>query len=329
MRFMYPMFLLLLIIPVYMFYYYKFKMQKYSTGFKFSDLGVVKKIKKSARISYSQKMYLVRIASVCFIILALARLQAGKRIEEILTEGVDIVLAVDVSGSMRSEDFKPQNRLEVAKEVVKEFIKDRKHDRIGLVAFASESYTQCPLTLDYGVLLSFVDNLNIGMIKDGTAVGMGIASSVNRLRKSKAKSKVIILLTDGRNNTGKIDPETAANLAHSMGIKIYTIGAGKPEGALLPVEDPFFGKRYIRVPLDLDEESLTKIANITGGLYFRAESEDKLKEIYKKIGEMEKTKIETKEYMDYTELYQYFVFHGMILLLTEIFLTNTIFRKIP
>ncbi|MBI4650720.1 VWA domain-containing protein, partial [Candidatus Desantisbacteria bacterium] len=188
---------------------------------------------------------------------------------------------------------------------------------------------QCPITLDYGVLLSFLDRLEIGMIKDGTAIGMGIASSVNRLKKSKAKSKIIILLTDGRNNTGKIDPETAANLARSMGIKIYTIGAGRPEGSLLPVDDPFFGKRYIRVPLDLDEEILTKIADISGGLYFRAESEIKLKEIYKKISEMEKTKIEVKEYTNYSELFTYFAFPGIILILLELILSNTLFRKIP
>ncbi|MBI5416560.1 VWA domain-containing protein [Candidatus Poribacteria bacterium] len=329
MRFAYPIAFILFIIPVYMFYYYEYKRKKKILSFKFSDLGVIKKIKPSMRTKYMRYLYLLRIAAVCMIILALARLQAGKRSEEVLTEGVDIVLAVDVSSTMRSEDFKPKNRLEVAKEVVKDFIKGRTHDRIGLVAFASQSYTQCPLTLDYGVLLSFLDRMQIGMIKDGTAIGMGIANSINRLKKSKAKSKVIILLTDGRNNTGKIDPETAANLARTLGIKIYAIGTGKPEGSLMPVDDPFFGKRYVNVPLDLDEDMLTKISDITGGLYFRADSENKLREIYKKIGEMEKTKIQVKEYLEYTELFQYFAIPALILILTEIILSNTLFRKIP
>ncbi len=328
MRFAYPLFFILFIVPIGMLYF-KFRKKNQVLSFKFSDIGVIKKINPSFWHKYINNLYFLRIVTIVLIIFALARPQAGQKTEEILTEGIDIILSVDVSGSMLSEDFKPKNRLEAAKDVVKEFINGRKYDRIGLVAFASQSYTQCPLTLDYGILLSFIEQLKTGMIKDGTAIGMGIANSVNRLKNSKAKSKVIILLTDGRNNTGKIDPETAANLARAVGIRIYTIGAGTPEGGLIPIDDPFFGKRYIKVPLDLDEAILTKIANITGGLYFRATSPEKLSEIYKKIGEMEKTKIEVKEYMDYTELFSYFIFPAIILLLFEIILNNTVFRKIP
>jgi Ca-activated chloride channel family protein len=259
----------------------------------------------------------------------MARPQSGEKGEEILTEGVDIILAIDVSSSMKAEDFKPKNRLHVAKQVVADFIRGRKNDRLGMVVFAAKSFTQCPLTLDYGILLSFLDQIDIGMIEDGTAIGMALATCVNRLRDSDAKSKVVILLTDGINNRGEIDPITAAKTAKAMGVKIYTIGAGKRGSALYPVDDPIFGRRYVRMPVEIDEETLQEIARLTGGRYYRATDGEALANIYREIGEMEKTEIKTKEYIRYTELFWYFLLPAMVLLGAEIVLANTRFRKIP
>jgi Ca-activated chloride channel family protein len=272
---------------------------------------------------------IIRMAAIFIFILALARPQAGQKEEEIITEGINIMLTLDTSGSMKAEDFAPQNRLEAAKDVLREFIKSRRNDRIGMVVFSRYSFTQCPLTLDYGTLLEMVDKVNIGMIEDGTAIGMAITNAVNRLRNSDVKSKIIILLTDGVNNAGKIDPLTAAKAAKALGIKIYTIGAGKPGGAMYPIEDPVFGKRYVHMDTEIDEALLRSIASETGGSYFRAEDKEGLREIYKTIGQLEKTKIETKEYANYTELAGFFILPGLILLLFEIYLANTLFRKIP
>jgi len=192
------------------------------------------------------------------------------------------------------------------------------------------SFTQCPLTLDYGAVLDFLDSVEIGMTQtDGTAIGTAIATCVNRLKDIPAKSKVIILLTDGRNNMGEIDPWTAAQAAGAMNIKIYTIGAGVPGGAMYPIDDPVFGKRYVRLPEDLDEETLIKIASLTGGQYFRAKSSEGLREIYNKIDKMEKTEIKVNEYTEYTELFLYFILPAVLLFFTEIILTNTYFRKAP
>jgi len=272
---------------------------------------------------------ILRMVALSILILAMARPQAGQREEEVITEGIDIMLTLDTSGSMKAEDFKPQNRLGAAKQVMEEFIKSRHNDRIGLVVFSRFSFTQCPLTLDYGVLLGLLEKIDIGMIEDGTAIGTAIANSVNRLRDSEAKSKVIVLLTDGINNAGKIDPLTAAKTASALGIKIYTIGAGTPGGALYPVDDPIFGRRYVRMDTEIDEALLEEIADKTGGMYFRAKDERGLREIYETIGKLEKTEIETREYANYKELGGGFLLPGFIILLMEVALANTVFRKIP
>ena len=272
---------------------------------------------------------ILRMAVVFIFILALARPQAGQKEEEIITEGIDIMLTLDISGSMKAEDFSPQNRLGAAKDVLREFIKSRRNDRIGMVVFSRYSFTQCPLTLDYGALLELLDKVDIGMVEDGTAIGTALSNAVNRLRDSGAKSRIIILLTDGVNNAGKIDPLTAAKAAKTLGIKIYTVGAGKPGGAMYPVQDSIFGKRYVRMDTEIDEALLKNIADETGGLYFRAKDKEGLMEIYKTIGQLEKTKIETKEYADYTEIAGLFILPGFILLLLEIISGNTLFRKIP
>jgi Ca-activated chloride channel family protein len=281
------------------------------------------------RARYRHCPMILRMVAIFIFVLALARPQAGQKEEEIITEGIDIMLTLDISGSMKAEDFAPQNRLGAAKDVLREFIKSRHSDRIGLVVFSRFSFTQCPLTLDYGTLLELLDKIDIGMIEDGTAIGTAITNAVNRLRDSNVKSKIIILLTDGVNNAGKIDPLTAAKAAKALGVKIYTIGAGKPGGAMYPMEDPIFGKRYVHMDTEVDEVLLKNIADETGGLYFRAEDKEGLREIYKTIGRLEKTKIETKEYANYTELAVIFILPGFILLLLEIILANTIFIKIP
>ncbi|MBU3911596.1 MAG: VWA domain-containing protein [Candidatus Omnitrophica bacterium] len=329
MRFANPVFLVLLgLIPLFVWLYFR-RSKNRDASLIFSDTSVFKGIRSGFRARYRHTPMILRMAALSIFILALARPQAGQKEEEIITEGIDIVLTLDTSGSMRAEDFKPQNRLGAAKEVIEEFIKSRRNDRIGLVVFSRFSFTQCPLTLDYGVLLNLLDKIQIGMIEDGTAIGTAIANSVNRLRDSTVKSKIIILLTDGINNAGKIDPPTAAKAAEALGIKIYTIGAGKPGGALYPVEDPIFGKRYVRMDTEIDEALLEKIANETGGMYFRAKDEKGLREVYETISKLEKTKIETKEYANYTELAGYFLLPGLLILLTEIIMSNTIFRKLP
>lgn len=271
----------------------------------------------------------LRIVVLALLIVALARPQTDKGQESITTEGIDIVLTLDVSGSMQAEDFDP-NRLEAAKRVAADFIRGRKNDRIGLVVFAGHSVTQAPLTLDYDVLLSLLDRVKIGMLQeDGTAIGMAIANSVNRLRDSEAKSKVIILLTDGVNNRGEIDPLTAANLAQALDLRIYTIGAGSQGRAYITVDDLFLGKRRVPIQADLDEETLQKVAELTDGAYFRATDEASLARIYDDIEQLETTKIDVKQYTDYVDVFPYLVYAAFALLCLEIVLANTRLRKVP
>lgn len=243
---------------------------------------------------------LLPFAAFALAVVALARPQSGHREVEVRSEGIDIILIIDASGSMRAEDFRPNNRLYVAKQVARQFVDGRRGDRIGTVVFAGEAYTQCPLTLDYGVLNELIGTIDF-VEPDGTAIGMAIASAVNRLRKSEARSKVVILLTDGRNNAGAIDPATAAEAAAALRVKIYTIGVGVEGDAPYPVDDPVFGRRYVRQPSDVDDATLKKIADRTGGLYFRATSSEALREIYARIDRLEKTKVESREYVDYSD----------------------------
>lgn len=277
-------------------------------------------------------LVLLRSLALLLLILALARPQTGQTSTEVLTQGIDIMLSLDTSGSMQALDFesnnKRVNRLYVVKQVVARFIKGRKNDRIGMVVFADNAYTQCPLTLDYGVLTSFLDRVQIGMAGDRTAVGSALATAVKRLRDSKAKSKVIILLTDGRNNAGTIDPETASKLAKSYNVKVYTIGAGT-KGPAPFVVDSLFGKQTVYQHVDLDEDSLKQIAQITGGEYFRATDTESLEAIYKKINALEKTQIKVREYQEYTERFTFFLMPGLFFLGIEVILGNTWLRKIP
>ncbi len=326
MHFESPLFLIFLIVLPFLYF---ISIRKKSSSLRFPTLNEIKKIKIAGSQNPIRALSMLRIITLILIVLALSRPQAIESEKELSTKGIDIVIALDVSGSMQAEDFAPENRLYVAKEEAKKFVKGRKNDRIGLVVFARQSYTQCPLTLDYDVLVSLMDEVKIGMIKDGTAVGLSIANAINRLRESDAKSKVVILITDGENNSGNIDPVTAAELAKGFGIKIYTIGIGRGGLVPFPVDDPLFGRRYVQAKVDIDEKMLKQIADMTGGVFFRARDERSLEQIYKKIDELEKTEVKVKEYANYNELFPYLLWPAILLLILEILLGSTILLKLP
>jgi len=268
---------------------------------------------------------IARWVAFALIILAMARPQLKNTTVERNAEGIDIVLVLDISTSMKAEDLKP-NRFEAARSVAVDFIDKRLSDRIGLVVFARKSFTVVPPTLDYELLKQLLNDVQMGIVEDGTAIGMGIATAVNRLKESEAESKVVILLTDGQNNSGEIDPVTAADLAVTYGIKIYTIGAGTRGTAPYPVQDPIFGKRYQNVKVDIDEEMLTEIASMSDGAYFRATNTDRLEEIYSQIDELEKTEIEELIYTDYEDLYPWYLLPAFALLLFSIISDKILFR---
>jgi Ca-activated chloride channel family protein len=276
-----------------------------------------------------------RLLALSLLIVAFARPQVVEHEREIRTEGIDIMLALDISGSMQAEDFKPKNRLNVAKNVVSEFLDLIRNDRVGLVVFAGAAFTQCPLTLDYDVLRQMISEVEIGMIEDGTAIGTALANSVNRLKDSEAKSKVVILLTDGENNAGKIDPETAAKVAQALDVRVYTIGVGKEGGAPIPIEHPVYGKIYARNPdgslilTRIDEPSLRNIASITGGQYFRATDAEALKKIYAQILELERTKFQVKEFEIEHEYFRWAAVPALLLLALELCLGYTRLRVLP
>ena len=318
-----------LILIAGMIYYHLRRKRFKSATIKYSDIRIVRRAARTSRQRFRPLLTVLRLFAVAVLVVAFARPRSGTEYQEVTSEGVDIMLALDVSSSMQAEDFKPHNRLYVAKEEIKKFINRRVNDRIGLVVFARYSYTQCPLTTDYGVLLNFVDQVNFGVVEDGTAIGMAVANGINRLRESVAESKIMILLTDGDNNAGEIDPITAANLAKATDIKIYTIGAGKPGNALYPYNDPLFGKRYVYQPTRIDEETLKKMAEITDAKYFRARSGEELESIYTMIDELEKTEIEVASHIQYQELFHFFVYAGLLLLVLEMILGGTYFRKLP
>lgn len=327
-----PIFLLLLPLLA-LFIYAYFKAPVRADRLRFSDLRPFKMLKPSRSLNLRHGLFLLRLTALALIIVALGRPQSGTKSVEIESEGVDIVMALDTSGSMRAEDFESKgervNRLEVVKDKAKEFIKARKSDRIGLVVFADDAYTLCPLTLDYGILLDFLDRAQIGMAGDSTAIGSAIITSANRLKDLKAKSKLVILLTDGRSNAGRVEPIPASEAASALGIKIYTIGVGTFGKAPVPIEDPLFGRRYIWQELDLDEEGLQKVAQITGGKYFRATDSEGLKNIYRQIDKMEKSRAKVKEYAQYEELFSSLLLPALGLIILEVGLAQTRLRRVP
>lgn len=324
-----PQFLiLLLLLPLLAWWYWRTYTKRTAT-IRYSNLDLLKNLPRPSNYWSRHAQFALRLLALALVIVALARPQSGHTEEEVTTEGIDIVLALDISSSMLAEDFKPKNRLEAAKLVAEQFINGRKNDRIGMVVFAARSFTQCPLTLDYGILINFLRKVEIGMIDDGTAIGLGLATAVDRLRNSKAKSKVIILLTDGVNNAGEIDPITAARLAEAFGVRIYTVGAGTRGEAMYPVQDPIFGKRYVRMPVEIDEAMLKNIASMTKGDYFRATDRQSLEKIFAQIDQLEKTKIEVKQFTRYRELFVYWLATALGLVFVEVVFMNTKFRKIP
>jgi Ca-activated chloride channel family protein len=261
------------------------------------------------------------------LIVALARPQSFSSGENVYTEGIDISLVLDISGSMLAEDFKP-NRLDAAKNVMSDFIKGRTSDKIGLVVFAREAFTQCPLTIDYSVLQNLLNDIESGMIEDGTAIGNAIANGVNRLKESEAESKVMILATDGVNNAGEVDPRTAAQIAQKFDIRIYTIGIGSKGKAPYPFKTPF-GTRYQNVPVEIDEKLLTEIANETGGNYYRATDNKKLNEIYEEINKLEKTEVEVTSYKRANEKFYGWLGLGLLLIMVELTVSRTYLKNLP
>ncbi len=319
-------FLLLLLIPAAIGWYW-YRLRHLQAKLQISTFEALSSIRPGWRVRFRHLLFGLRVAALTFIIIALARPQTSMSSQNISVEGIDIVLATDISGSMLAEDFRP-NRLEAAKDVATKFIKSRPNDRIGLVVFSGESFTQCPLTTDHAVLINLYNEIKSGMVDDGTALGDGLATAVNRLKESKAISKVIILLTDGINNMGAIDPVSAADIAALYGIRIYTIGVGTIGTAPYPFQTAF-GIQYQNVEVQIDEALLQKISTMTNGKYFRAVNKQKLENIYKEIDKLEKSKIDVTEFKRKKEEFFPFLLIAMVLLGLEVLLRQTVFRTIP
>ena len=270
----------------------------------------------------------LRLISLSLFIVALARPVEQHAESETTIEGIDIVLAMDISGSMLAQDFKP-NRIESSKKIASEFVADRHGDRLSIVAFAGEAFTQCPLTSDRSAVQTSLARLRSGIIDDGTAIGNGLATAINRLRESSSKSKVVVLLTDGVNNSGSISPLMAADIAKNMGIKVYTIGVGRRGQAPTPVMDAFGNVGLAMMNVEIDEELLREISSLTGGKYFRAENAEALTKIYDEIDQMEKSKVEINDYISYEELYLGWLVWGLILLIAELLISRVVLNRLP
>ena len=323
-------FLLLLLIP-YIIWYLMFR-KKSEPTMRMSDTNAYRYAPRSWKVTLMPLQMLLRMAAFVLIVIVLARPQTSNSWKDKTVEGIDIMLAMDVSTSMLAEDLSP-NRIEAAKKVAAEFIADRPNDNIGLCIFAGESFTQCPMTIDHASLLNLLHNVKAdiaarGLIQDGTAIGMGLANAVARLKDSKAKSKVVILLTDGSNNMGDISPMTAAEIAKSLGIRVYTIGAGTNGTARYPMPVGG-GVQYVNLPVEIDTKTLTDISNATDGKFFRATKTRELQQIYKEIDQLEKTKLNVKQFSKRYEAFQPFALAAILVLLLELLLRVTIFRRIP
>ncbi len=317
---------LLLLLPALVVWYIR-RHRHVTTDLRYSTLDAFARVKPGWKEKLRHLPFVLRIVGIALLIIALARPQSSSRGENVYTEGIDIVMLLDISGSMLAEDFQP-NRIQAAKDVALQFIDGRQNDRIGLVVFAGQSFTQCPMTLDYRVLKNLLRQVRPGMVEDGTAIGMAIAQGVNRLKDSKTKSKVMILLTDGVNNRGEIDPLTAAQIAQTYAIRIYTVGVGTVGEAPYPVQTPW-GIRYQNIPVDVDEKTLQKIAEMTDGQYFRATGNRALRQIYGEIDQLEKTRIEVRTYRSVAELFYPWAGLGLAFLLLEVCIRGTFLRKSP
>jgi len=322
-----PYFLLLLVLVPLIVLWYMFKINRSYPELTIPTTKSIENKKKTIRQKLIHLPIILRLLALTALFVAMARPQSSNNTQDITVEGIDIVIAQDISGSMLAEDFKP-NRLEAAKEVAEEFINDRPNDRMGLVAISGESFTQCPLTTNHASLLGLLSQLRSGMIDDGTALGDGLATAVNRLRYSKAISKVVILLTDGINNRGSIDPMSAAEIAKLYGVRVYTIGVGSLGKAPYPFDTPY-GIQYQTIDVQIDEPLLKNIAEMTNGKYFRAVNKAKLQEIYKEIDKLEKAKIDVMEYRHKKEEYFLLALFALVLLMFEFVFRNTLLKKIP
>lgn len=320
------LYLLLLLIPLIGWYIYKLSKSQASLQVSSSEAFQVPEA-ASWKVFLRHAPFVLRMLAIAFLIIVLARPQSTNSWANSSTEGIDIMLSMDISSSMLAQDLKP-NRLEAAKDVAASFINGRANDNIGLVVFAAESFTQCPLTTDHTVLLNLFKDIQPGMIQDGTSIGLGLANAVSRIKDSQAKSKVIILLTDGVNNGGEIAPVTAAEIAKTFGVRVYTIGVGTMGEAPYPFQTAF-GIQYQNIPVEIDEPTLKQIAVTTGGQYFRATDNASLKEIYSEIDKMEKTKISVQQFSKKQEEYKNWALLVFALLLIEVLLRNTLLRNIP
>jgi Ca-activated chloride channel family protein len=325
--------LVLLLVPLLLILFWYEYRRREGASFKFSSLVMMQQIATTTRARWSFLPWVLRVLVLILLLIALAGPRKLLSQSKLTSEGIDIVLALDVSGSMSAEDYQVNgqrvSRLDIIKNTVENFIEQRHDDRMALIVFGSQAYTVCPLTTDHEWLLENLRQVRVGLIEDATAIGSGVATSLLRLKKSNAKTRIIVLLTDGVNNSGKIDPLTAAKTAQALGIKIYTIGAGTTGIVPFPVTDEYGNKHYEQAQFDLDEDTLKKIASMTGGQYFRAADTESLRNIYAQIDKLEKTKIEEKGYKQYEPLFWVFLDGALVLLALEIILTNTIFLKIP
>lgn len=324
---------ILLMIPLVLLFSIRELQRQRRPAFRFPSTDLLKGVEKSWKTRLCYIPLILRFAAISLFIIALAGPQSVLQKSLHKTEGIDIVLAIDSSGSMAAEDFtihrKQYTRLAAVKSVVNDFIQHRYSDRIGLISFAALAYTVSPLTTDYDWLTANLERVELGLIADGTAIGSAISSSLSRLTDSKAKSKVVILLTDGVSNAGKIDPLTAARAARALDIKIYTIGAGTKGFAPFPVQDVFGKFVFADVKIEIDEKTLKEIADITGGLYFRATDESSLRKIYKEIDLLEKSEIEKSGYKEYKLFFSLFLIAALLLIALELALSNTLFMKVP
>ena len=326
MTFSDPSFLYLLLIVPASIAFYVLKQHKASASLRMPGLKPLEKTGTTIRNYLQHFLFAIRMTAVLLLIIVLARPQFTDKFQDVSTEGIDIILTLDISGSMLARDFKP-DRLEASKDVATEFISGRPYDRIGLVVFSGESFTQCPLTTDHAVLINLLREIQSGMIEDGTAIGMGLANAVNRIKDSDAKSKVIILLTDGINNRGEIAPATAAGIAKTFGVRVYTIGVGTQGTAPYPVQTPF-GMQYQNMPVEIDEAILKDIAQTTGGRYFRATDNDKLVQVYSEIDKLEKSKIDVKQFTRKDEKYLIPAIIAFCLIAIEILVRYTVLKKL-
>lgn len=322
-----PGFLFLLLVLLPMIAGYIWKLGQSDASLQISSTRYFAGFAKTKRLYLRHVPFVLRVLTVIMLIIVIARPQITNAVSDRSTEGIDIMLAIDVSGSMLAKDLTP-NRIEAAKNVAAEFINSRPNDNIGLVIFASQAFTQSPLTTNHAALLNLLKTVNFGEVDDGTAIGVGLATAINRLKDSHAKSKVIILLTDGSNNTGDIAPLTAAEIAKTYGIRVYTIGVGSRGMAPMPVQTPF-GLQYQNMQVDIDEGTLQQIATMTHGQYFRATDTEKLHEIYHDIDQLEKNKMQVKEYYRNTDDYTIFALLALLFLASELILRYTVLRKIP